>query len=240
MNKILVGSGPLPLRKSLLSVAIATALFSAAAPSQAAPVSVKGTVAGSYFTPPVNSDNPALSTASSTAASLYAGAKVCFDLNNNGACDSNEPNTISKSDGSFTLTSATAANLIAEISTNATNGGNPVTQRNVFRVAAAQVAAAKVSAFAPATVAITPLSTEVLRITENDGLVYADAKGRGCRPSRCRSGGGPCRSQPDRRRHAEGRGAHGIPRFSPIASRSPPNWWIAAMRRRSRRPNRPR
>ncbi len=175
MNKILVGSGPLPLRKSLLSVAIATALFSAAAPSQAAPVSVKGTVAGSYFTPPVNSDNPALSTASSTAASLYAGAKVCFDLNNNGACDSNEPNTISKSDGSFTLTSATAANLIAEISTNATNGGNPVTQRNVFRVAAAQVAAAKVSAFAPATVAITPLSTEALRMIENESQSFESA-----------------------------------------------------------------
>ena len=175
MIKSFLAPEQLPLRNSLLSVAIAAALLSSA-PSQALPVSVKGVVAGSYFTPPVNSDNPALSTAASTVASLYAGAKVCFDLNNNGICDSNEPNTISKTDGSFTLTSATAANLIAEVSTNATNGGNPVTQRNVFRVAAAQIAAAKVSALAPATVAITPVSTEVLRMTENDGLVYADAK----------------------------------------------------------------
>jgi len=158
----------------LLSIAIATALFSGA-PSQAAVVSVKGVVAGSYFTPPVNSNTPALSTASSTVASVYAGAKVCFDLNDNGACDSNEPNTISKGDGSFTLASATASNVVAEISTNATNGGNPVTQRTVFRLSAAQIPAT-VSPLIPASISITPLSTELLRLIENDGMAYADAK----------------------------------------------------------------
>jgi len=39
------------------------------------PVSVKGVVAGTYFTAPVNSNNPANSTASSTVASVYQGAK---------------------------------------------------------------------------------------------------------------------------------------------------------------------
>jgi hypothetical protein len=141
-----------------------------------APVSVKGVVAGSYFTPPVNSDNPALSTASTTAASVYAGAKVCFDLNNNGACDATEPSTMSKSDGTFLLTSRTAGNLIAEISTSTTNNGNPVASRDVLRVAAAQIAAATVSPLAPANVAVTPLATEVVRMMENDGLAFADAQ----------------------------------------------------------------
>jgi hypothetical protein len=165
----------LPVRNSLLSIAIAVALFSAA-PSQAMPVTVRGVVAGSYFTPPVNSGTPATSTASTTVASVYAGAKVCFDLNNNGACDPTEPNTVSKSDGSFTLTAAAAGNLVAEISTNATNGGNPVTQRTVFRIGAAQVAASAASPLMPANVAITPLSTEALRMMENEGQSYANAK----------------------------------------------------------------
>ncbi len=167
----------LPARTSF-SIAVATALFSVAAPSHAltAPLSVKGVVAGSYFTPPVNSDNPALSIASTTVASVYAAAKVCFDLNNNGACDAGEPNTISRSDGSFLLTSRTAGNLVAEISTSTTNNGNPVASRNVLRVAAAQVAASTVSPLAPANVAVTPLSTEVLRMMENDGLTYANAQ----------------------------------------------------------------
>ncbi len=173
-----------PAKHYLLSVGLATALLSTAVPSQAALVSVKGVVAGAYFTPPVNSGYPAGSTAGPpsmaaiTLPSVYAGAKVCFDLNNNGACDSNEPYTTSRSDGSFTLVSATAANVIAEISTNATNGGNPVTQRNVLRVAAAQIAAAAVGLpiVAPATVAITPLSTEALRVIENESLSFADAQ----------------------------------------------------------------
>ena len=165
----------LPVRNSLLSIAIATALLSGAAQA-AAPTAVRGVVSGSYFTAPVNSDNPALSTASTTVASVYAGAKVCFDLNNNGACDANEPNTTSKSDGSFTLTSLAAGNLVAEISASATNNGHPLTQRSVFRLAAAQVAASATSPLMPANVALTPLSTEVLRVMENDGLSFADAK----------------------------------------------------------------
>ena len=43
------------------------------------------------FTPPVFADTAAASSASSTAASVYAGATVCFDLNGNGACDPGEP-----------------------------------------------------------------------------------------------------------------------------------------------------
>ncbi len=160
-------------RKSLVSVAVAAALLSVAATSQAAaPQIVKGTVAGTLFTPPVNSANPAQSSAGVTVPSVYAGAKVCFDLNNNGACDAGEPSTTTSATGSFQLISAKPGNVIAEISTAATNGGQPVTQRNVFRVSSQQIAEATKSPLAPATIAITPLTTELVRMVENDGLTY--------------------------------------------------------------------
>ena len=57
MQKSSAWGGQLPAKKSLLSIAIATALFSAAAPSHALGLTtVTGVVAGSYFTPPVNSN----------------------------------------------------------------------------------------------------------------------------------------------------------------------------------------
>jgi hypothetical protein len=176
MSKDLIVTEQAPLRNTVLSLAIAAALCTAAAPSHAAITVARGVVAGSLFTPPVNSDNPALSRASTTVASVYAGAKVCFDLNNNGACDANEPSTLTKSDGTFALASATTSNLIAEISTNASNGGSPVTQRDVLRISSAQVAASGGTAFAPANIVISPLSTEVLRVMENDGLSFAATK----------------------------------------------------------------
>jgi hypothetical protein len=169
-----------PARNTLLSAAIAVALFGAAA-SHAAPVTVRGTVAGSLFTPPVNAANPANSSAATTVASVYAGAKVCFDLNNNGACDANEPNTLTSATGSFQLTSATNANVIAEISTASTNNGSPVTQRLVLRTSAAGIT--PVSPLVPATITVTPLTTEVVRMMENNealgttgGATYANAK----------------------------------------------------------------
>ena len=130
-----------PVRRSVLSVAIAGVLASALGSTSAfaAPVAVKGVVAGSYFTAPINSDNPALSQASTTVSSTYQGAKVCFDLNNNGVCDNGEPSTTTKADGSFLLSSLTAAPLVAEVSTSATNNGQPIAQRTVFRAAARSV-----------------------------------------------------------------------------------------------------
>jgi hypothetical protein len=176
MYKGFIGLEPAPLRNSVLSIAIATALFSASAPSQAAMTTVHGVVAGSLFTPPVNSNNPASSKGSSTVASVYAGAKVCFDLNNDGICEANEPNTLSRSDGTFTLASLTPANLIAEIPTGTTMGTVQTMQRNVLRLSSAQIAASSSSPFIPVNVAITPLSTEALRMIENDGLSFAAAK----------------------------------------------------------------
>lgn len=174
MKKIPCASARNVFRASALSAAVASALLlSYSGIAASAPMTVKGVVAGSYFTPPVNSDNPALAAASSTAASVYHSVKVCVDLNDNAACDSGEPFVMTKSDGSFLLASKTSGPLAAEISTASTNGGHVVTQRNVFRVAADQIAAVTTSPLVPANIAVTPLSTEAVRMMEDgEGNFY--------------------------------------------------------------------
>lgn len=164
-------SNPVSFRTSVISAAVAGTLLTAYAPSFAAtaPISVKGMVAGSYFTPPVNTGNPATSTASSTVASVYQSAKVCFDANDNGVCDPGETSAITKSDGTFLMSTRTLSPLVAEIATTASNGGHPLTQRTVFRAGVDQITAAIVTPLVPANVAVTPLSTEVLRMMEDGG-----------------------------------------------------------------------
>ena len=149
--------------------AAALALVAGVAQAQTAST-VRGVVAGTYFTPPAGS------VASTTAASVYQGATVCFDTNNNGVCDADEPFTTTAADGSFTLATRSLAPLVAQIPTTATNGGNPVAQRNVLRVAAEQISAATVNPALPASVAVTPLSTEIARTMEADGLAFTAAR----------------------------------------------------------------
>jgi hypothetical protein len=163
-----------PLRPSKVAAAVAGVLALGSASAFANSI-VAGVVGGAYFTPPVFSDSAAASSTSSTAASVYAGAIVCFDLNNNGACDSGEPSTTTSSTGSFKLSSATLAPLVAQIGTNATNNGNAISSRTVFRVHPQQITAATKSPLLAATVNITPLSTEVALAIENQGLTYAEA-----------------------------------------------------------------
>ena len=163
------------LRPSKVAVAVASVLALGSASAFASVSIVQGVVGGAYFTPPVFADTAAASSPASTVASLYAGATVCFDLNGNGACDPGEPSTTTSSTGTFKLSSSTLAPLVAEISTNATNGGNPISSRNVFRVNVAQIQAATKSPLLAATVNITPLSTEVALAIENQGLTYNQA-----------------------------------------------------------------
>ena len=162
-------------RYPLVAVAVASALAVSSAPAFAGVSIVQGVVGGAYFTPPVFADTAAASSPASTVASVYQGAKVCFDLNNNGACDAGEPYTMTSSTGAFKLSSATLAPLVAEISTSATNNGNAIASRNVFRVNAAQIQAATKNPLLAATVNITPLSTEVALAIENQGLTYTQA-----------------------------------------------------------------
>ena len=159
-----------PCRYSKVAVAVASVLALSSASAFAASSLVTGVVGGANFTPPVFADTAAASAASSSSATVYAGATVCFDLNNNGVCDAGEPTTTTSSSGSFKLSSATLAPLVAQI------GGAPGTAgRNVLRVNAAQITAATKSPFLAATVNITPLTTEVALAIENQGLTYNTA-----------------------------------------------------------------
>ncbi len=187
MQKVSHTGGQLPVKRSLLSLAVAGVLLSGSFGAQAAVV-VKGVVAGSYFNPPVVSNIPyqtpavaGMSTPSSTVASVYQNAKVCFDLNGNGACDASEPYGMTASNGDFEIAGATLAPLVAEISTASTNNGNPVASRTVFRLPTDTITAASVSEHTRAggtitSIAVTPLTTEVLRSMENDGVSYAAAR----------------------------------------------------------------
>jgi hypothetical protein len=179
-KKCASNSGVATHSKSLVAIAVAAALMGAAAPGRAAtPVVIKGVVSGTLFTPPVISNSPSASMPPTTVASTYAGATVCVDLNANGQCDQGEPSTTSKSDGSFLLGipgADSGTNLVAMIPTTATNSGSPVTQRLVFRVNPGQITAATVSPLAPVSIAVTPLSTELARMVENDGMTFAAAE----------------------------------------------------------------
>jgi hypothetical protein len=163
------------LRPSLVAATVASTLALCSTSAFAAQSLVKGVVGGAHFTPPVFADTAAASSPSSTEAGVYQGAKVCFDLNDNGVCDTGEPATTTGADGGFTLLSKTLAPLVAEISTAATNNGHVLTSRNVFRVKQEQVAAATINPMLPAAIDITPLSTEVARAVENDGVSYAQS-----------------------------------------------------------------
>ena len=154
---------------SAVSAAVALTLAAGAAHAQTT-ASVRGVVAGTFFTPP---SGPAAST---TVPSTYQGATVCFDTNNNGVCDAGEPSTVTAADGSFTLATRSLAPLVAQISTTATNAGHAVTQRNVLRLAAEQISASTINPALPASVAVTPLSTEIARTMDADGLTFAAAR----------------------------------------------------------------
>ena len=154
------------------ALAAAMLLAAGATQAQSLPTTVHGVVAGTVFTPPAGS------VAGTTVSSVYQGATVCFDTNNNGVCDAGEPTATTAADGSFTLATRTLAPLVAQISTQTTNGGVAVTQRNVLRLAAEQITASTVSPALPVSVAVTPLSTEIARSMDADGLTFAAARTR--------------------------------------------------------------
>ncbi|MES2152935.1 MAG: alkaline phosphatase family protein [Pseudomonadota bacterium] len=164
--------------RSVLSCAMAAALFGACTLAVAAPATVRGTVAGSFFTAPVAGTAPAVSSLGASVASLFKAAKVCFDSNDNGVCDAGEASTLNKADGTFLLSSRTPGPLLAEITTSASNGGHPVTERMVLRVSAEHIAAASVNPLIPASIAITPLSSEVARMMDDEAIGFQAAVGQ--------------------------------------------------------------
>jgi hypothetical protein len=165
------------------------------------PMNVSGVVAGSLFTPPAGP------VASTTVSSYYLGAKVCADVNNNGACDPGEPATFTNRRGEFALESPVTAPLVAEVLTTSTNAVVEPHRRHfdgdddrgskewesrrhenasttvAFRAALDQVAdnaseshRGEGRALNADDVAITPLSTEVVRMVEDDNIDFSTAR----------------------------------------------------------------
>ncbi|WP_244196115.1 alkaline phosphatase family protein [Paraburkholderia susongensis] len=121
----------------------------------------------SAFTPGNTSGNPTI------AAGYYSGATVCVDANGNGACDSSEASTTTDSKGHFTLKTTATGQLIADVSTKATNtaSGAAVPSHLILRASAAQIADQ-----GAANVVISPMSSEVQRLVEANGTDYATEK----------------------------------------------------------------
>jgi hypothetical protein len=129
------------------------------------PVTISGVVTATAFT-------PGSATEPTIAASYYQGAKVCVDANNNGMCDATETAATTDAQGRFTLMLPAQAALIADIGTGATNtaGAAAVASRDVLRASLDQVIEQSGG------VVISPLSSEVVRLSEANATTYAVEK----------------------------------------------------------------
>ncbi|AIP36058.1 phosphoesterase family protein [Paraburkholderia xenovorans LB400] len=132
-----------------------------------APTTVSGVVAAAGFVPGSTSGDPTVH------AGYYAGATVCIDANGNGKCDASEVTATTDSKGHFTLQSNATGQLIADVSTKATNTatGAAVASHLVLRASAAQIADQ-----GSTNVVISPMSSEVQRLVEANGTTYAVEK----------------------------------------------------------------
>ena len=95
------------------------------------------------------------------AASRYQHAKICADANNDGACGPGEPTSMTDAAGAFVLDDPGGWPLVADISPQATINGHAVGRHLVLRAPADN---------GSPTLVISPLSTEVLRMMEANGV----------------------------------------------------------------------
>jgi hypothetical protein len=103
------------------------------------------------------------------------GAKVCLDLNANGACDAGEPSATTDRNGKYTLeprnTNTAGLNLIAEIPDTAKDSDD-----GGLTLAAAGKSAYTMATFADQPAVLTPLTTLIVGKVAADGLTVAAAK----------------------------------------------------------------
>ena len=139
-------------------LAIATSWLSANAGGQterSGSFQIHGVVVGSDVVAAPGNQPPA------AVASHYQRAHVCADLNNDGACGRGEPATTTDDAGAFVLANSSGAPLVADISTEVRINGHTVARRLVLRAPADVKSSARV---------VSPLSTEIVRMMEADGL----------------------------------------------------------------------
>jgi hypothetical protein len=150
---------------TLLSASILAACGSGDGDSPAPSVTLSGVVTATSFTPGSATD-PTI------AAAYYQGAKVCVDANSDGICEASENPVTTDSKGKFSLTLPANAALIADIGTDAVNTatGAKVASRDVLRASLDQVVEQSGG------IVISPLSSEVVRMTEANATTYAVEK----------------------------------------------------------------
>ena len=100
---------------------------------------VRGVVAGTHFTPPSGA------MPSKTVTTYFRGARVCMDVNDNGACEPGEATAIADDRGAFLLTGAGLHPIVAEIPSPAASSAVPGADRLVFRAAPDAAAASRAS-----------------------------------------------------------------------------------------------
>ncbi|MGH9422772.1 MAG: phosphoesterase, partial [Thermoanaerobaculia bacterium] len=99
--------------------------------------------------------------------SHYQHAQICADANNDGVCGPGEPATTTDAAGAFVLANPGGWPLVADISTHATINGHAVGRHLVLRAPADRRSQ---------TVVVSPITTEVVRMMETDGLEEATAQ----------------------------------------------------------------
>ncbi|MFL9918251.1 alkaline phosphatase family protein [Paraburkholderia fungorum] len=133
----------------------------------AATTTISGVVASAGFVPGSTTGDPTLK------AGYYAGATVCVDANGNGKCDGTETIATTDATGHFTLKTSGTGQLIADVSTKATNTatGAAAPSHMILRASAAQLADQGAT-----NVVISPMSSEVQRLVEANATTYATEK----------------------------------------------------------------
>lgn len=150
---------------TILAASVLAACGSDGSTPAPAGVTISGVVTSASFTPGSTTDP-------NIAASYYQGAKVCVDANSNGVCDASESPVTTDANGKFSLSVPANAAIIADIGTSATISatGAHVASRDVLRASLAQVLEQTTG------VVVSPLSSEVVRLTEANGTTYAVEK----------------------------------------------------------------
>jgi hypothetical protein len=127
---------------------------------------MQGVVTGSNYTPG-STTNPNID------AAYFANAKVCIDANTNGKCDPDENPVTTDRNGAFSLKATSVSPLLADVGTDATNSASGM---NVAKRMALRISAQQIQEQGAGKIVISPMSSEIQRMVEDDNSDYATEK----------------------------------------------------------------
>jgi hypothetical protein len=165
-----------PQRNALLLTSIAAACVLAACSGNGLSSSSSGNTSATTYSGVVASSGYAAGSTNGDPqfkAGYYAGATVFVDTNGDGKLETGKPSVKTDASGHFTLQSSVSGQLVADISTSATNTatGASVPHHLILRASTAQIADQGAG-----NVVISPMSSEVQRLVEANGTSYATEK----------------------------------------------------------------